>query len=153
MLTCPGCGGELESRPVERARTVAGHAFTASLPARVCRSCGEAFFDDAIVERFDLAIAARLAEGGVDAPEALKFLRKATGLQGRELAVLLDVRPETVSRWEQGKRPVDRATFAIMRQLVWERLHARTALADYLASLRRPKRLPRRVKIDVGRAA
>ena len=80
-------------------------------------------------------------------------MRKVTGLQGKEFAELLAVRPETVSRWEQGKRPIDRATYAIIRQLVSERARGVTATTDYLRSLRRPKRLPKTVKIALPRAA
>jgi transcriptional regulator with XRE-family HTH domain len=80
-------------------------------------------------------------------------MRQTTGLKGRELAALLDVRPETVSRWEQGKRPVDRATFAILRQLLLDRLHQCRATVDYLESLGRRQRLPRRVTVVINRAA
>jgi DNA-binding transcriptional regulator YiaG len=106
-----------------------------------------------VVGQFDAAVAAKLAEAGVTQPEALKFMRKVTGLQGKEFAELLLVRPETVSRWEQGKRPIDRATYAIIRQLVHERAGGVTTTADYLRSLRKPKRLPKIVKIALPRAA
>lgn len=154
LESCPSCGiGKLQRRSVDRTRHVAGHAFTASLPARVCASCGEAYFADATVTSFDLVVAATLAEAGVAAAEALKFMRKVTGLNGKEFADLLEVRPETVSRWEKDKRPVDRATYAVIRQLIFDRIHGNTDTADYLRSLHRPKRLPKRVKIDVRDAA
>lgn len=136
-------------RTVERTRHVAGHAFTAELPARVCTSCGESYFSDDDVAAFDLAVAAKLAEAGITDAEALKFMRKVTGLNGKDFAELLEVRPETVSRWEKNKRPIDRATYAIIRQLIFDRLHGTTTMADFLRSLRKPKRLPRRVKVKV----
>ncbi|HCF56532.1 MAG TPA: hypothetical protein DFS52_00855 [Myxococcales bacterium] len=34
-------------------------------------------------------------------------MRRALGLRSRDLAELLDVSPETVSRWENATRPVD----------------------------------------------
>ena len=138
---------------MKRKRHVAGHVFTADLPARVCAGCGTSYFADLVVDQFDTLVAAKLAEAGVTEPEALKFMRKVTGLQGKEFAELLAVRPETVSRWEQGKRPIDRATYAILRQLVYERARGVTATADYLRSLRRPKRLPKTVRIALPRAA
>lgn len=154
LKQCPNCGAaRLESRVVKRKRHVAGHAFTADLPARVCTQCGTSYFDDRAVGQFDALVAAKLAEAGVTAPEALKFMRKVTGLQGKEFAELLAVRPETVSRWEQGKRPIDRATYAIIRQLVYERARGLTATRDYLRSLHRPKRLPKRIRIALPRAA
>ena len=39
--------------------------------------------------------------------EALKFMRRVTGLNGKEFAEPLEVRPETVSRWEKHKGPLE----------------------------------------------
>ena len=154
LKRCPKCEAtRLESRTIKRKRHVAGHEFAADVPASVCVECRASYFDDRVVSEFDALVAAKLAEAGVAAPEALKFMRKVTGLQGKEFAELLAVRPETVSRWEQGKRPIDRATYAIIRQLVSERTRGVTTTTDYLRSLRRPKRLPKTVKIAVPRAA
>jgi len=154
LRRCPNCGAaRVESQLMTRKRHVAGYVFTAELPSRTCAECGTSYFDDAAVGQFDALVAAKLAEAGVTEPEALKFMRKVTGLQGKEFAELLAVRPETVSRWEQGKRPIDRATYAVMRQLVSERAHGVTATTDYLRSLRRPKRLPKTVKIALSCAA
>ncbi len=154
LKQCPNCGAaRLESRVVKRKRHVAGHVFTADLPARVCAECGTTYFDDRVVGQFDTLVAAKLAEAGVTESGALKFMRKVTGLQGKEFAELLAVRPETVSRWEQGKRPIGRATYAIIRQLVYERARGVTATTDYLRSLHKPKRLPKTVRIALPRAA
>ncbi len=138
---------------VTRKRHVAGHVFIAELPSRACAACDTSYFEDNLVDQFDALVAAKLAEAGVTEPEALKFMRKVTGLQGKEFAELLAVRPETVSRWEQGKRPIDRATYAVIRQLVSERARGVTVTTDYLRSLHRPKRLPKTVKIALPRAA
>ncbi|MFH0901075.1 MAG: type II TA system antitoxin MqsA family protein [Pseudomonadota bacterium] len=153
MKRCPNCGiGKLQNRVVERTRHVAGHGFAARLPARHCQSCGEDYFDDAVITCFDLGVALKLAEAGVTTGEALKFLRKAAGLSSKDLAALLEVRPETVSRWETGKRAIDRATYTIIRQLVFDRTRGSAATADYLRSLQKPKRLPKRLEIDVDAA-
>ena len=151
---CANCGvGHIELKTVRRKRHVAGHVFAAELPAHVCKECGTSYFADRAVGQFDALVAARLAEAGVAEPEALQFLRKVTGLQGKEFSELLAVRPETVSRWEQGKRPIDRATYAVIRQLVFERVRGVTATMDYLRSLHKPKRLPKTVKIVLPHAA
>jgi len=42
--------------------------------------------------------------------EELRFARKAMGLRQPELAALLDVATETVSRWETGADPIRRQT-------------------------------------------
>lgn len=132
---------------------MAGHVFSADLPARVCAGCGNTYFDDVVVSQFDSLVAARLVAAGVTHPDALKFMRKVTGLQGKEFAELLAVRAETVSRWEHGRRPIDRATYAIIRQLVCERAVGVTTTTDYLRSLRKPKRLPKTVRLELPHAA
>jgi hypothetical protein len=83
---------------MKRTRHVAGHEFAADLPARVCAACGTSYFDDPVVGQFDALVAVKLAEAGVTEPAALQFMRKVTGLQGKEFAELLAVRPETVSQ-------------------------------------------------------
>jgi putative zinc finger/helix-turn-helix YgiT family protein len=151
LKRCPSCGtGRIVSRTVGRVRHVAGHVFSAELPARVCTGCGNAYFDDVVVSQFDTLVAARLAGAGVTHPEALKFMRKLTGLQGKEFAELLAVRAETVSRWERGRRPIDRATYAIIRQLICERAAGVTTTTDYLRSLRKPRRLPKTVRLELA---
>ena len=151
---CPSCGkGPLKQQVVERIRHVAGHAFAAELPAMVCPACGETYFADSVVASFDLHVAERLAAAGISDADALKFMRKVTGLTGKEFAELLQVRPETVSRWEQNRRPIDRATITIIRQLVFDRLRGSTDTADFLRSLRKPKRLPRNVRVHLDDAA
>ena len=121
LKRCPNCGADrLAPQTTTRKRHVAGHVFTADLPGRLCAKCRTSYFDDLVVGQFDALVAAKLAEAAVTQPEALKFMRKVTGLQGKEFAELLAVRPETVSRWEQGRRPIDRATYAVIRQLVYD---------------------------------
>ncbi len=152
LARCPNCKANLNRKAVERARHVAGHAFTARLPSQICSSCGTAYFADEDVASFDLHVAAKLAEAGIADAAALKFMRKVTGLNGKEFAGLLEVRPETVSRWEQGRRPIDRSTYAIIRQLIFDRLQGKTTTADWLRSLRKPKRLPKNVRVHLDAA-
>lgn len=154
LKRCANCGADrIALQTIRRKRHVAGHLFVADLPARVCGACGTSYVDDPVVGQFDALVAVKLAEAGVTEPEALRFMRKVTGLQGKEFAELLAVRPETVSRWEQGKRPIDRATYAIMRQLVHDHAGGVTATRDYLRSLRKPNRLAKTVRIVLPRAA
>ena len=131
---------------------IAGHTFTSQLPAQVCGKCGEVFFSSRVVAAFDMRVAGALLEAGETTGEALRYIRKVAGIAAAELADLLAVRAETISRWENNKRPIDRGSYAVLRQLVLDRLHGSTATADYLRSLRRPRKLPLRVKIE-SRAA
>lgn len=48
----------------------------------------------------------------------IKFLRKAIELPAKRLAQLLDVTPETVSRWENDKAPISTSSEKLLRFLV-----------------------------------
>ncbi len=151
---CPNCKAEaLKERMIAKTRKVADHTFHALLPAQQCRSCAEVFFDGRVIGRFELQIAASLCAAGITSGAAVAFIRKAYGMSGKDLARLLGVRAETVSRWEHAKRSIERGTYAVLHQLISDRLHDRSATADYLRSLHKPKRLPRIVKLRIDRAA
>ena len=149
MLTrCPVCKERLLRRRVEMTRKVVGHTFTALLPAQICGKCGESFFESTVVAEFDLRVAEALLQAGETSGAAIRYIRKAAGIAASELAGLLDVRPETVSRWEHDKRPIDRGSYAVLHQLILDQDHHSTATADYLRSLKRPRKLPQRVKLE-----
>jgi DNA-binding transcriptional regulator YiaG len=115
----------------------------------VCGSCGAAYFDGPALGNFDLAVANKLARGGVSEAEAIKFMRKAVGLPAVTLADLLDTSPETVSRWERGVSHIDRAAFAIVAGIVMEKADHRSDTLERLHALRRPVRLGEMVQIDI----
>ena len=145
---CPTCHSGRLARDTRETRVqVAGSTFVASLPVRRCASCGEAFYAVGAVEGLELQVAALLAEAGVASGEALRFMRKALGLRADEWADLIGVRPESVSRWENGRRRIDRGTLAVIHQLVVEHLRGDSSMHDYLADLRAPRRLPKRVQV------
>ena len=48
----------------------------------------------------------------------VRFLRKALGLSAKELADKLEVTPETVSRWENGKAPIGPSNEKLLRMNV-----------------------------------
>lgn len=149
VTSCVNCRGtKFRRKTAELKRHVAGRVFAGKLPAQECSSCGMRYYGGPDLGTFDLAVAITLANAGVADPEALKFMRKVTGLNGKEFAELLEVRPETVSRWERHKRSIGRATYAIIRQLLADRVRGTTEMADYLRSLRKPARLPKQVRIE-----
>jgi putative zinc finger/helix-turn-helix YgiT family protein len=148
---CYSCGSKEMGR-VEKllTREIAGHAFRARVPAMKCRSCGELLYTSADLGRFDDAVAVALIDAGITASDAVKFIRKAIGLPARELAALLGVRPETLSRWENGKREIDHATLALLRQLITEHRTGKTPVADLLNRLHHPTPLARTVTLKLA---
>jgi putative zinc finger/helix-turn-helix YgiT family protein len=140
----------LVERQAQLAREVAGHLFMAFLPARVCPACSETYFDAKVVERFDLHVAMRLADAGIVTGEAIRFMRKALRMQANTLAELVDVAPETVSRWEGDKRAVSRGASAILTALVRDAFEGRTTTLDGLRRLQRPSALAKTVQIEIS---
>ncbi len=154
MLTqCPSCHAKkFKDRLVEKVKVVGGHRFRAFVPGQECRECGEGFYEIRTLARFDQLVAKELVDAGVKSGEVLRFIRKAAGVPAADLAALLDVRPETVSRWEHDKRPIDRGSYAVLHQLLIEKLAESTATADYLRGLSKAKRLPKTVQLEVEAA-
>jgi DNA-binding transcriptional regulator YiaG len=86
----------------------------------VCADCG-ASDDVKIPDSEDLEVA--LAVYRVTIPVKLvggeiRFLRQALGMRGSELGEVLQVRQETVSKWENDKEPMKPQTEKLLRILV-----------------------------------
>lgn len=146
MQRCAKCRGRTFKRAsVQLQLSVDGVTFEAKLAASVCKTCGESYFDAAVLKRFELAIAAELARMGRCRPDAFKFMRKALGLSGIALAELLGVEPETISRWENGARGLDRSAFALLGGLAMERIDGRDDTRARLEALRKPLKKPKAV--------
>lgn len=144
MKSCGICKvGKLKRGKSDARRTVDGVTFESSLPSTVCKSCNEPYWDASVLERFELQIAAELARMGRCTPGAFRFMRKAVGLSGVALAELLGVNPETVSRWENGARRIDRGVFALLGGLIADQLDGREDTRKRLDALRKPAKTPR----------
>lgn len=156
LQQCPNCAApraRLRLTRVDRVRDVAGLHFVAPLFAQKCTKCKTVFHDAKQLQHFDLLVALQLANEGVTVPEAVRFMRAATGLNAKTFAKLLDVRPETVSRWETGARPIDRATLAVFRQLLVDKLGEKMDTADFLRSLDRPHPRRKTIRLELPAAA
>ena len=61
MALCSFCGGELEERLVQHEYRWEGRLFVfEEVPARVCRQCGEKYFDARVVKAMERAVLERL---------------------------------------------------------------------------------------------
>lgn len=133
----------------EATREVNGCRFVATLPTKVCGRCGHMEIDRDAESKFVAQVARILADSGAASGGAFRMMRKAIGMRGTELARLLAVAPETVSRWETEKRGIDRATVAVLACLVHESAEQRRTTLDSLHRLREPIALPATMRIDV----
>jgi len=112
-------------------RKIAGRTYSVDVPVRVADD-GEEVVDGEIAANADLAIAAAIAAQGPVAGETFAWMRRAAGLQAKVLAQLLDVRAESVSRWERGERPMDRAAWLLLADLILERAGKRMSVLELM---------------------
>jgi DNA-binding transcriptional regulator YiaG len=101
-------------------RKVSGRVFFIDVPVSVDADTGELELAFADAQRAELAIASALAQEGPVDGASFQFMRGALGISARALSVLLDVSAETISRWENGVRDVDRAAWFALGDLVLE---------------------------------
>ena len=88
-----------------------------------CKQCGEEVIT--IPDTNGLIAAAAVARTMIPTRlngAEMRFLRKAIALPAKDLAEMLQMRPETVSRWENGKEPIGVAQEKILRVLVGKAL-------------------------------
>lgn len=149
-MDCPKCKKKLKEEEGEIRVAVGDRLFTGKEPAWSCSTCREFYSSGPHRGVFELRVAAELARAGETSGDAMKFMRKALGLRGSDLAELLDVRPETISRWETGKEGVDRRSVALLALLVAERAEGRTTAEDVLRAVMQPKK--RRLKLHYSGA-
>ena len=139
LTRCISCTNQtLVTQKQQHTLTVSNYTFEAALPVIHCNSCSENYWDGQAIERFELMVAAWLAKEGVSSGESFKFMRKVLGLRAVELANLLDVAPETLSRWEQGHRSADRKALSILGSLVIDQLEGHHTTLDRLQALQKP---------------
>src|SRR2546426_4119843 len=150
---CPACGKTtFEAATYAARRDLDGRRFTADVPARKCTSCGELLISGPGIAAFERAITLELARGGDVGAEGFRWLRKAAGLKAVRLAELLDVTPMQVSRWENGRKPLERRAIALVSALALEQLEGKGATRAVLEALSASKKRPKNMRLDLKAA-
>jgi len=150
MQNCAQCGGPTTRTKKEQARVVLGSTFVVRAPAFVCKTCRAVFTSGEVLQRVDVEVASVLASKGDVNGESLRFMRKALGLRAFELAALLDVTAETMSRWEHDQRSVDLSAWILVGGLVLERAGRPTDTLRRLLATKKPTKLPKTVRLALG---
>ncbi len=122
--------------------TLDGVAYTHMLNAEECNACGEVFTHAIEHQHAEREIAHTLLHNRADGADAFRFLRLlSVEPEAQKFAAAIGVSPETLSRWENGKKPIHEATFELLRMLAAKRLgvtyHPEGLQATRLPSLRR----------------
>jgi putative zinc finger/helix-turn-helix YgiT family protein len=120
-IPCPECGDRLKtSREPHRYTITASWAITLeNVEFHRCTTCG--YFEVSIdrSEALHRTIAAVVIRKSARlSGSELTFLRRQLDLNGRELAQVLGVRSESVSRWERGREPIGPTVDRLVRALV-----------------------------------
>lgn len=106
-----------------------------------CGACGEAVLSGVDLGRAELLAGAEAMARGLRDGGTFKFVRKALGMRAAELGALLDVSPETISRWENGHRAAERSVWNTLADLVTDKIQGTDTT---LARLKAPKaRIPK----------
>jgi hypothetical protein len=150
MKRCWKCKSErLERATAEIDRVIGGCTFKATIPCTRCPKCEEEVYAGGDLAAFDLAVAGELAGLELSTPDAFKFMHGALELTSVELAELLDVSPETISRWEHGKCPIDSRANALVSGMVLDAMEGSRKTMDRLRARRRASKVPTEIRLDL----
>jgi putative zinc finger/helix-turn-helix YgiT family protein len=122
-MKCINCGHAMTSTRGTHRYTESGlsNVTLANIEIRTCSECGEREVVIPKMEILHRMIARNLIKvPRLLPPEEIRFLRKWLGLSGLDFALVMGVRPETVSRWEHkdGKNPISPTADRLLRLLV-----------------------------------
>ena len=117
-----GCEGRLERRDYTARRKVAGQRFEVPSEVLVCPECGREVISYKEAHRVSLAVAEQLARHGPLSSAAFRHMRRALKLTGRQLAEVLGVAPETISRWEHEQQAIPASAVLLLGTIVLEAL-------------------------------
>ena len=131
-MKCLLCGATAREELIEQTITVGGRKYVYKVPAVTCSKCGESLMNGPDVKALEVRVAARIANDGIVSGETFRFMRNVLGMKAVNLAALLDVTPETISRWENGAKNVDRASWVTLGGLIIDELEGKHAALDRL---------------------
>lgn len=148
-MKCEQCGhvGLKETTTTHEVR-VGDHVVRGTVPAETCPKCKEVYVRGDALERLELEVASLVGRAGHVTGDTFRFMRKALGLQAKELGELIGTPPETISRWENGARDVDRFAWVTLASMVLDKAGGREPITrTLLGAIVKPTSLPRTVKV------
>lgn len=137
-MTCARCGESEKNRAGHKfQRTIAGCTFVATVEVDACAGCRDVDVPVALMLAFDRAVAIDLATRGPASGETFRFIRKAASLQPIELARLLGVPLDTVTRWDSARGEIDLPSWLVVATIALEALDCPTPIVERIRLLRR----------------
>ena len=122
-MKCVHCGGAMKTTRGTHRYTESGlsNVTLENVEIRDCPACGE---QEVVIPKIEVLhrMLARtlIMQPGTLKPEVIRFLRKWLGFSSQDFALMMGVRPETVSRWENkdAAYPLTQTTDRLLRLLV-----------------------------------
>lgn len=125
----------------------------ANVEVRRCSECGEYEVDIPRMEELHRVMAQEVASKSARlTAQEVRFLRKYLGFSGVDFAATLDVTPETVSRWETGKKQMSPVAERALRLMVFVRSPIDQYPLEKLAGVAQGEAVPLRMKLRESRA-
>lgn len=154
-MKCDPCGAQMKSGRENYRYTECGldTVTLANVEVRRCPECGEYEVDIPRMEELHRVIAQEVASKSARlAAQEVRFLRKYLGFSGVDFAATLDVTPETVSRWETGKKQMSPVAERALRLMVFVRNPIDQYPLEKLAEVAQGEAVPLRMKLRETRA-
>lgn len=158
MTQCLECGGPTKTRREKHYRYVEcglpNVVIEDSVRRTTCERCGEMYTSIPAIEQMHGQIAAAvIRKRGRLAAEEIRFLRKWLGWSGVDFAKRTGTKPETVSRWENGRTLMGPQADRLLRVLVARETPVTEYSVDVLAQIAADggSTAPVRVELEKGR--
>ncbi len=140
MTQCLACGGPTKTRREKHYRYtecgLSNVVIEDAVKVTTCERCGETYTGIPAIEELHRQIAAAvIRKKGRLAPAEIRFLRKWLGWSGVDFAKRTGTKPETVSRWENGKALMGPQADRLLRLLVAKETPGMEYSVDVLAQV------------------
>jgi len=146
-MNCPECTVPMKDTRLTYRFSVGGTSFSATVGGARCHQCGASAFDGPDCIAAEQEVARRLALRGPASADGFTFLRTTLGMSAQDLAPLLGRRPEALSRWENGRNPIDPPAWALLGSLVLDKLDGVGTTLARLKTLASGKPAPKTVRL------
>jgi putative zinc finger/helix-turn-helix YgiT family protein len=154
-MKCESCGAQTKSGRENYRYTECGldSVTLMNVEVRRCPECGDYEVDIPRMEELHCLIAQEVASKGPRlTAQEIRFLRKYLGFSGVDFAATLDVTPETVSRWEGGKKQMSPISERALRLMVFVRSPIEEYPLERLAEVAQGEAIPLRMRLRESRS-
>lgn len=130
--------------------SVAGHDFEMTGVPYSERENGDHAIGSDVVSRIQVKIASEFARRGIVSGGTFKAIRKALGFKSVDVAHLLGVMPETISRWESGALPMPRPSWVAVAAMLRDTMDGRDEVRNILEAAAQPAVMEGKVSLPLA---